>query len=55
MSRFSVGDVVRLKSGGPKMTVTEDADDNTVRCMWFDGSTPRSEVFPDDVLEYTEE
>jgi len=34
---FSSGDVVRLKSGGPKMTVLESTDtQDTVDCQWFD-------------------
>lgn len=31
---FKPGDVVRLKSGGPKMTVTEVGEE--VYCEWFD-------------------
>jgi uncharacterized protein YodC (DUF2158 family) len=34
---YEVGDVVRLKSGGPKMTVTEVNRPNVV-CSWFDGN-----------------
>lgn len=35
---FKVGDIVRLKSGGPKMTITEPPDAATVgwHCAWFD-------------------
>jgi uncharacterized protein YodC (DUF2158 family) len=36
---FKVGDVVRLKSGGPSMTVTGVGDSMgtpTVWCRWFD-------------------
>jgi len=29
------GDVVVLKSGGPKMTVMFDSDTNTIMCCWF--------------------
>lgn len=35
MSQFKTGDVVRLKSGGPKMTVKEEGD-SIVSCQWFD-------------------
>jgi uncharacterized protein YodC (DUF2158 family) len=31
---FNVGDVVRLKSGGPIMTIGEINDD-TAHCTWF--------------------
>lgn len=39
--RFSIGDVVRLLSGGPSMTVTkfqplDDQHEPVVRCVWFD-------------------
>lgn len=36
MSQFSVGDVVRLKSGGPKMTVVESDKQDGLLCQWFD-------------------
>jgi uncharacterized protein YodC (DUF2158 family) len=34
MAKFAVGDVVRLKSGGPKMTVSEIKPDG-VGCMYW--------------------
>lgn len=34
MSEFKIGDVVRLKSGGPAMTVGGLVD-GLVRCIWF--------------------
>lgn len=40
-AKFAVGEVVRLKSGGPEMTVCnvlEDIDDDRVRCQWFAGN-----------------
>ena len=39
-STFAVGEVVELKSGGPKMTVTSVGTPfgvPTVGCMWFEG------------------
>ena len=36
---FKAGDVVRLKSGGPKMTVVEVRNDGWISCLWFEGST----------------
>lgn len=34
---FEIGELVRLKSGGPKMTVDcRMADGQSVNCTWFD-------------------
>ncbi|HEX8283258.1 MAG TPA: DUF2158 domain-containing protein [Pyrinomonadaceae bacterium] len=36
---FKVGDIVQLKSGGPKMTVKDPmAVNDNVHCQWFAGS-----------------
>jgi uncharacterized protein YodC (DUF2158 family) len=36
---FKVGDIVQLKSGGPKMTVKDPtAINGNVHCQWFAGS-----------------
>lgn len=35
---FEVGDVVKLRSGGPAMSIYEVIDDDTVICQWFDDS-----------------
>ena len=55
MSQFKAGDVVELKSGGPRMTVTELADFSAgmgtgpkdgVKCEWFDTKHQRlTDVF----------
>lgn len=55
---LDIGDQVILKSGGPKMTVTNLAANGVVRCTWFlqiasinggwDG--PKFENFPNDSL-----
>ena len=37
-NEIKIGDVVRLKSGGPKMTVASivmGAKHNNARCLWF--------------------
>jgi uncharacterized protein YodC (DUF2158 family) len=46
----SKGDVVRLKSGGPPMTVVT-YDYNKVECAWFDGTTMKSGTFARESLE----
>jgi uncharacterized protein YodC (DUF2158 family) len=51
--QFNVGDVVQLKSGGPKMTVTK-VDSNWVTCNWFEGSKVHVDLFPPDALAKTE-
>ena len=49
MTEFKPGDVVQLKSGGPKMTCT-DAPDSTmngrISCQWFAGSKLEHGWFP---------
>lgn len=46
---YEIGDVVKLRSGGPSMTVTNfgsaygPADD--VVCVWFDGNDKKSSTF----------
>lgn len=53
--KFGIGDVARLKSGGPWMTVTKDrpeAGSKFVVMSWFDGSKLESEIFPKDALEH---
>ena len=52
---FSVGDTVRLKSGGPTMTV-EAVDHhegvNTVHCVWFDDKKQlQRQTFPMAIVE----
>lgn len=42
MSKFQVGDIVVLKSGGPRMTVTQTGlTHSRVECTWF---TPEAEI-----------
>jgi uncharacterized protein YodC (DUF2158 family) len=35
MTNFQVGDLVRLKSGGPKMTIASPAEGEVYQCFWF--------------------
>ena len=55
MNQFKNGDVVRLKSGGPKMTVENIARDATgslyAWCVWFDTSGRQGASFNPDALE----
>ncbi|KIQ80514.1 YodC family protein [Aeromonas jandaei] len=50
MSRFVVGDIVRLKSGGPMMTVTGRNYDGHCVCAWFTDNKETQTVYPDDAL-----
>lgn len=36
-NEFKIGDVVRLKSGGPQMTVVAivNSNEKLIRCQWF--------------------
>jgi len=48
MAQIAVGNKVRLKSGGPQMTVEKIEPWNgvtTAVCEWFDGNKPMSNRF----------
>lgn len=47
---FQVGDVVQLKSGGPRMTV-ETTDPEGIRCVWFDNADSKLAMFPAEALK----
>lgn len=49
MSGFSIGDVVRLKSGGPLMTVTDDTYSHLV-CHWFTDGREFKGQYPSEAL-----
>jgi len=58
---FKKGDTVKLKSGGPRMTVKavgafpSRGIDQGVSCTWFQGNDLREEVFELETLEtYTD-
>ncbi|EHN8758651.1 YodC family protein [Klebsiella oxytoca] len=57
MSNYNVGDKVRLKSGGPVMTVHEldvrhpPIYRGNMRCQWFAGKKLEEGYFPDESLE----
>jgi uncharacterized protein YodC (DUF2158 family) len=48
---FSKGDVVEMKSGGPRMTVVDVEGGGTVHCAWFDGSDQRKDSFDAETLK----
>ena len=52
MEGFNRGDVVILKSGGPKMTIESKSDfDTDYICVWFEGTTVMRGSFPAETLE----
>jgi uncharacterized protein YodC (DUF2158 family) len=51
MENFEIGQVVQLRSGGPKMTVHSLVSDGDVVCQWFEGNEVHEENFPKDVLK----
>lgn len=53
MSEFKIGMVVKLKSGGPEMTISRLETDfdigpkmDTVTCQWFAGKKLERGIFP---------
>jgi uncharacterized protein YodC (DUF2158 family) len=51
MTAFEPGDVVKLKSGGPEMTIEKQAPDGGYVCSWFAGKIATSKTFLGDALE----
>ena len=50
MEIFEIGQIVRLKSGGPKMTI-KGADEGAWACQWFDRNGKlHNDTFPEDML-----
>lgn len=44
---FKIGDKVKLKSGGPDMSITEiDYETNIAECAWFNQTVLEAEDFP---------
>ncbi|WP_234267568.1 YodC family protein [Hydrogenophaga sp. NFH-34] len=60
--KFQIGDVVRLNSGGPDMTVSGLHEKKfphggvvpVVACTWFDGKTLSKESFKPELLTKVE-
>jgi len=63
MSKFQSGDVVELKSGGPKMTVegfkwnpaSGKYNTESVQCTWFKNEDRVSEYFNENALKKSDE
>ncbi|RAU19600.1 DUF2158 domain-containing protein [Nitrincola tibetensis] len=53
-NQFNIGDIVQLKSGGPKMTVTQ-VRDKYVSTAWFAGSKKEDGIFPMEAIVIFEE
>lgn len=51
--KFEVGDIVKLKSGGPDMTIQgKDAfGEDSFHCQWFSGKKLERGSFPTNSLE----
>lgn len=55
---LKIGDVVTLKSGGPKMTIEDLNEYSTgykASCSWFNGSKRENELFAPEALKLAEE
>ncbi len=49
---MKIGDVVRLKSGGPYMTVGGAVDPMIgIHCLWFCGAELKAGMYPTSALE----
>ena len=55
MPKFQQGDVVLLKSGGPKMTIMDIKEEDgsfSYVCLWFvDHQNQKKETYPEAVLK----
>ena len=49
--KFKPGDIVRLKSGSPRMTVNEIHEDGKLGCIWFDISDLKEKSVAPHLLE----
>lgn len=55
-AKFAVGDIVKLKSGGPEMTVQSlpPSANDYYYCQWFAGKKLEQGRFPTDSIELVE-
>jgi len=55
MENFKVGNVVNLKSGGPKMTIEHiDSKMETISCSWFNKEKLKNGKFHPDELKLSD-
>lgn len=54
-SKFTIGDVVHLKSGSPDMTISKVYDNEYVRTVWFSGNDVMQDEFHQDTLVKVED
>jgi uncharacterized protein YodC (DUF2158 family) len=54
-SEFKPGDIVQLKSGGPRMTVSLPDEGYGCQCQWFVGDELKTGTFPDKTLQRASE
>ena len=55
---FAAGDVVMVKSGGPRMTVSNVGDyygQPTIWCVWFEGKQQNESTFAPEILKKVDE
>lgn len=55
---LKIGDVVQIKSGGPKMTIEDIGEYNSEQkayCTWFDGNKKNSDLFKPEALRKIDE
>lgn len=52
---FEKGDIVQLKSGGPKMTVNSVGEDGKIYSVWFKGAALESGRFQPETLVHVPE
>ncbi len=45
MNKFKIGDIVIKKTGGDKMSIIEQMDDSSYKCIWCDDKLVREYVF----------
>jgi len=54
-SKFTIGDLVQLKSDGPRMTISNVFTNSYVHTVWFSGHEVKSGEFHSDVLKKVDE